>query len=201
MKTLSEVKEEMLEKAKSKPIGGYAIFDRNGKVTAHSPSPFPHCFIDSADLEWAKTQGYETQEEDVDGKVLTWVYAKPVEEDLCQSADGDYYLYENLPEHKDEFVTEQYSTEVKNERNARISDTDDYEKLSDITVQKTARSKRESLTDEEKEEVLAYRKALRDWPDSEGFPFCKYPEIPECIAYECEQKIEQREMIRRNYEY
>lgn len=201
MKTLSEVKAEMLEAAKSKPIGDYAVFDRNGNVAAHSSFEFPHCFIDEADLEWAKANGYRTQEEEVDGKTLTWVYAKAVTDELVQSADGQYYLVEKLPENGDEFVTEQYSALVKSERNSRISDTDDYEKLSDITVQKSARAKREALTDEEKTEVLAYRQSLRDFPQVEGFPFVEYPDIPECIAYECGQKIEQRENMRRDYEH
>ena len=201
MKTLSEVKAEMLEAAKNKPIGDYAVFDRHGNVAAHSSFEFPHCFIDEADLEWAKANGYRTQEEEVDGKTLTWVYAKAVTDELVQSADGQYYLVEKLPENGDEFVTEQYSALVKSERNSRISDTDDYEKLSDITVQKSARAKREALTDEEKAEVLAYRQSLRDFPQVEGFPFVEYPDIPECIAYECEQKIEQRENMRRGYEH
>ena len=199
MKTLAEVKSEMLAAAKGKPVGGYAVFDRNGNVAAHSESPFVHCFIDPADLENAKQQGYETKEEEIDGRVLTWVSAKQVTDELYQSADGKFYLADKLPENDDVFVTAQYSAQVKSERNSRISDTDDYEKLSDITVQKAARAKREALTDEEKSEVLAYRKALRDFPDTEGFPFCEFPDIPECIAYECEQKIEQREMMRASY--
>lgn len=199
MKTLSEVKAEMLATAKSKPVGGYAVFDRNGNIVAHSDAEFPHCFINEEDLEWAKAQGYRYKEEDIDGRVLTWVYARPVENELFQSADGRYYLEENLPENNDSFVTEKHSETVKMERNSRIADTDDYEKLSDITVQKAARAKREALTDEEKAEVLSYRKALRDWPQIDGFPFCAYPEIPACIAYECEQKIEQRENMRRDY--
>lgn len=199
MKTLSEVKAEMLAAAKSKPVGGFAVFDRNGNVAAHSESPFIHCFVDPADLENAKAKGYETKAEEIDGRILTWVTAKPVEDELFQSADGKFYFVSKLPENDDDFVTEQYSAQVKSERNSRISDTDDYEKLSDITVQKAARAKREALSDEEKAEVLAYRKALRDWPQTEGFPFCDFPDIPECIAYECEQKIEQREMMRRSY--
>ena len=201
MKTLSEVKAEMLSTAKSKPVGGYAIFDRNGNVMAHSSIEFPHCYTDAEDLEWAKGNGYRFEEEEINGRKLTWVFAKPVENELFQSANGKYYLEGNLPENDDSFVTEQYSAKVKSERNSRISDTDDYEKLSDITVQKAARAKREALTDEEKAEVLAYRQALRDWPQTDGFPFCEFPEIPDCIAYECEQKIEQRENMRRGYEH
>lgn len=201
MKTLSEVKAEMLSAAKSKPVGGYAVFDRDGNVMAHAAMEFPHCYIDPEDLEWAKSAGYRHKDEEINGRTLTWFYARPVENELFQSADGKYYLEANLPENDDAFVTEKYSEKVKAERNSRIADTDDYEKLSDITVQKAARAKREALSDEEKVEVLAYRKALRDWPQTENFPFCEFPDIPECIAYECEQKIERRENMRRGYEH
>ena len=201
MKTLSEVKAEMLSAAKSKPVGGYAVFDRDGNVMAHAAMEFPHCYVDEEDLAWAKANGYRFEEEVINGRALTWVFAKPVENELFQSADGKYYLEANLPENDDSFVTEKYSEKVKAERTSRIADTDDYEKLSDITVQKSTRAKREALTDEEKAEVLAYRQSLRDFPQVEGFPFVEYPDIPECIAYECEQKIEQRENMRRGYEH
>ena len=201
MKTLSEVKAEMLEAAKSKPIGDYAVFDRNGNVMAHAALEFPHGYVDEEDLAWAKANGYRFEEEVINGRALTWVFAKPVENELFQSADGKYYIEANLPENDDSFVTEKYSEKVKAERTSRIADTDDYEKLSDITVQKSTRAKREALTDEEKAEVLAYRQSLRDFPQVEGFPFVEYPDIPECIAYECEQKIERRENMRRGYEH
>lgn len=201
MKTLSEVKAEMLSAAKSKPVGGYAVFDRNGIVMAHAAMEFPHCYIDPEDLEWAKSAGYRHEDEEINGRTLTWFYARPVENELFQSADGKHYLEEKLPENDDAFVTEKYSEKVKAERTSRIADTDDYERLSDITVQKSARAKREALTDEEKAEVLVYRQSLRDFPQVEGFPFVEYPDIPECIAYECEQKIEKRENTRRGYEH
>ena len=195
MKTLSEVKAEMLEKAKGKPLGEYCILSHEGKVLAHSASPFEHIYTEDADLQWAMTQGYKTREETMDdGRVLTFVRAKAKAQDLYQSADGGYYTLDALPENDDAFVTERYAETQKAERNQRISDTDDYERLSDITVQKVARAKREQLTNEEKAQVTAYRQALRDWPQVEGFPFVEFPTIPECIAYECEQKIEQREV-------
>ena len=195
MKTLSEVKAEMLEKAKGKPLGEYCILSREGKVLAHSAQAFEHIYTDDADLQWAKSQGYKTREETMDdGRVLTFVRAKVKAQDLYQSADGGYYTLDALPENDDAFVTERYSETQKAERNQRISDTDDYERLSDITVQKAARAKREQLTDEEKAQVTVYRQALRDWPQVEEFPFVDFPTIPECIAYECEQKIEQREV-------
>lgn len=195
MKTLSEVKAEMLEKARGKPLGEYCILNREGKVLAHSASPFEHIYTEDADLQWAKTQGYKTREETMDdGRVLAFVQAKVKAQDLYQSADGGYYTLDALPENDDSFVTARYSETQKEERNQRISDTDDYERLSDITVQKAARVKREQLTDEEKALVTAYRQALRDWPQVEGFPFVEFPTIPDCIAYECRQKIEQREV-------
>lgn len=194
MRTLSEVKAEMLEKAKGKPLGEYCILSREGKVLAHSAQAFEHIYTDAEDLAWARTQGYKTREETMDdGRVLTFIQAKVKAQDLYRSADGGYYTLDALPENNDAFVTAQYSETQKAERNQRISDTDDYERLSDITVQKAARMKREQLTDKEKAQVMAYRQALRDWPQVEGFPFVEFPTIPECIAYECETKIEQRE--------
>lgn len=196
MKILSEVKAEMLEKAKGKPLGEYCILSRAGKVLAHSASPFEHIYTDADDLTWAKTQGYKTREEMMDdGRVLTFVRAKVKAQDLYQSADGGYYTLDALPENDDAFVTERYAETQKAERNQRIGDTDDYERLSDITVQKVARAKREQLTDEEKAQVTTYRQALRDWPQVDGFPFVEFPTIPMCIAYECETKIEQREAM------
>lgn len=196
MKTLSEVKAEMLEKAKGKPLGEYCILSRVGKVLAHSASPFEHIYTDDADLQWAKTQGYKTREETMDdGRVLTFVQAKVKAQDLYRSADGGYYTLDALPENDDAFVTERYAAEVRAERNARIGDTDNYIKMQDMTVKKSAKASREALTDEERADVLAYREALRDLPTVEGFPFVEYPAIPECIAYECETKIEQREAM------
>lgn len=201
MKTLSEVKAEMLTKAEGKPLGEWVVFDRNGNVCGHASQKFQHCCVDAADLEWALANGYEVSEKFKrdDGTVLTFISAKPRVVDMYQSADGKYYTLDALPENDDAFVTAQYSETQKAERNQRISDTDDYERLSDITVQKVARAKREQLTDEEKAQVTAYRQALRDWPQVEGFPFCEFPGIPDCIAYECGQKIEQRETMRESY--
>lgn len=63
MKTLSEVKAEYLNEAMASPVGGYVVFDRTGKVMAHSASPFVHCFVDPLDLEWARANGYECKDE------------------------------------------------------------------------------------------------------------------------------------------
>lgn len=201
MKTLSEVKVEMLAKAEGKPLGEWVVFDRNGNVCGHAAQKFQHCYTDATDLEWALVNGYEVSEKFKrdDGTVLTFISAKTRAVDMYQSADGKYYTLDALPENDDAFVTARYSETQKVERNQRIGDTDDYERLSDITVQKAARAKREQLTNEEKAQVTAYRQALRDWPQVEGFPFVDFPAIPDCIAYECQTKIEQREANR--YEY
>lgn len=200
MKILSEVKDEMLEKAKGRPLGEYCILNREGKVLAHSASPFEHIYTDDADLQWAKTRGYQTRVETMDdGRVLTFVQAKVKAQDLYQSADGGYYTLDALPENDDAFVTERYAAEVRAERNARISDTDDYIKMQDITVMKSAKASREALTDEERADVLAYRKDLRDLPTVEGFPFVEYPTIPACIAYEGGQKAAARAMQANMY--
>lgn len=192
MKTLQEVKAEYLNEALSSPVGGYVILDRNGEVMAHSVSPFVHCYVDPLDLEWARANGYECKDEEIDGRVLTLVTAKERPGELFRSADGGYYTEANLPEHDDAFVTERYAQTVRSERNARISDTDCYVQLADMTVQKESKVAREALTDEERAEVMTYREALRDMPALEGFPFVEYPTIPACIEYECGQKADAR---------
>lgn len=199
MKTLSEVKAEYLAEAMSSPVGGYVILGRNGKVMAHSEYPFNHCYTDPLDLEWARANGYECTDEEIDGRVLTWVTAKEKPGELFRSADGGYYAAASLPENDDAFVTERYASTVRSERNARISDTDCYVQLTDMTVQKESKVAREALTDQERTEVLAYREALRDLPTVEGFPFVEYPTIPACIAYECGQKAESRAMQASTY--
>ena len=199
MKTLSEVKAEYLAEAMASPVGGYVVMDRNGKVAAHSNSGFVHCFVDPLDLEAARANGYECKDEEIDGRVLTWVSSKERPGELFRSADGGYYTEANLPEHDDAFVTERYAQTVRSERNARISDTDCYVQLADMTVQKESKVAREALTDEERVEVMTYREALRDMPAQKGFPFVEYPTMPACIAYECGQKADARAMQANMY--
>lgn len=199
MKTLSEVKAEYLEEALSSPVGGYVVFDRTGKVMAHSASPFVHCFVDPLDLEWARANGYECKDEEIDGRVLTWVTAKERPGELFRSADGGYYAAASLPEQSDEYCTERYAVEVRAERDARLSDTDKYVQLSDVTVKGSAGKARTALTDDQKTAILKYREELRDMPATEGFPFVDYPVAPDCIKYEVEQAIERRETQRSFY--
>ena len=68
-------------------------------------------------------------------------------------------------------------------------DTDCYVQLTDMTVQKEAKSAREALTDEERAEVMTYREALRDMPALEGFPFVEYPTIPACIGTSAARRL------------
>lgn len=199
MKTLSEAKAEYLEEALSSPVGGFVVFDRTGKVMAHSASPFVHCFVDPLDLEWARANGYECKDEEIDGRVLTWVTAKERPGELFRSADGGYYAAASLPENDDAFVTERYAVEVRAERDARLSDTDKYVQLSDVTVKGSAGKARTALTDDQKTAILKYREELRDMPATEGFPFVDYPVAPDCIKYEVEQAIERREAQRSFY--
>lgn len=196
MKTLKQVKAEMLAKALASPVGGHVILDRTGAVIAHSAEKFIHCYTDPLDLEWAVAHGYETTEEDIGDKHFVWVHSKPSERELYRSADGSYYTLDALPENDDAFVTQQYSNEIKAERNARISDTDDYVKLADLTVQKLAKSKRSPLTDDERQSVIEYRQALRDFPQVDGFPFVEFPAMPSAIAFECGQKAKAREQMK-----
>lgn len=127
------------------------------------------------------------------------IKSQKIAQPLFRSADGKYYLQSDLPENSDEFCTERYSNEVKSERNARISDTDDYVRLTDITVQKVAKAKREALTDEDRAYLEAYRQALRNMPETAGFPFVEFPAFPTALAYELGQKVEARERMKGGF--
>lgn len=108
------------------------------------------------------------------------------------AVDGLLYVESELPENDQAKCLAKYTQAVKAERNARISDTDSYIQVSDMTVQSVAKAKRTALTDEQKEAIKTYRQALRDLPEKAGFPFVDFPEIPSCIAYEAQQKIDSR---------
>ena len=192
-KTLSEVKAEMLQEALQRPIGAFSVFNRNGKVLAHSKGAFEHIFTEDADKTWAIANGYQHYDETMDdGRVLTFFKAKPSPDGLYQSADGSFYTQANLPENTDSFVTEQYAAKQRAERGMRLSDTDKYAQISDVTVKVAENEQRRQLTDAEKAEVSTYRQNLRDLPEQEGFPFIDFPTIPTCIAYEVSQAIVQR---------
>ena len=121
------------------------------------------------------------------------VKSEPVTVAMFRSTiDGALYVEDELPEQDQSKCLAKYITEVKAERNARISDTDGYIQVSDMTVQAKAKAKREQLTDEDKEAIKTYRQALRDLPEKTGFPFVDFPELPSCVAYECQQKIDSR---------
>lgn len=121
------------------------------------------------------------------------VKSEPVTVAMFRSTiDGGLYVESELPEQDQSKCLAKYSSEVKAERNARISDTDSYIQVSDMTVQSKAKAKREQLTDEDKEAIKTYRQALRDLPEKTGFPFVSFPELPACIAYEAQQKIDNR---------
>ncbi len=124
---------------------------------------------------------------------------------LYQSADGQFYTESELPENSDAFCTQRYANEVRAERNARISDTDDYVKLPDITVARSAGAKRSALEgakrsaleDADRTELETYRQALRNLPEAEGFPFVEWPEFPSALAYELQQKVDARQSMRQ----
>ena len=125
------------------------------------------------------------------------VKSQLITDELYQSADGKYYTQADLPENSDAFCKERYSNEIKAERNARISDTDDYIRLPDITIQSQAKAKRVPLTNEDRAELESYRQALRDMTDLEGFPFVEWPEFPSALAYELEQKIKSKQNMNK----
>lgn len=179
-KTLYEVKTALLAKAKSKPCGKYVVIDPStGKVAANSASPFRHSF----------DQG------------KSWVEAQASTTTRYRSADGDYYEEASLPEQTDQYCTEKYAAEMRSERNHRINDTDAYVQLADMTVKKNAGGQRSALTAEEKDAVIEYRAALRNLPETSGWPFVDFPTVPDCIAVEVQEKINQREALRAAYSY
>ena len=121
------------------------------------------------------------------------VKSEPVTVAMFRSTiDGALYVENELPEQDQSKCLAKYSSEVKAERNARISDTDSYIQVSDMTVMAKAKAKRSALTDDDKEAIKTYRQALRDLPEKTGFPFVDFPELPSCVAYECQQKIDSR---------
>lgn len=125
------------------------------------------------------------------------VKSQLITDELYQSADGKYYTQAELPENSDEFCTQRYSNEIKAERNARISDTDDYVKLPDITVARSAGAKRSALEDADRTALETYRQALRNLPEVEGFPFVAWPDFPAALAYELQQKVNARQNMRQ----
>lgn len=200
MKTLAEVKAGYLARAKSKALADQVATDRNGKVVASSAKPFQHIYTSAEDIEWAKAQGKKYKEETMDdGRKLLFFssWARPTP--MLQSLDGQYYEEANLPEQSDAFVTERYAVEVRLERDARITDTDKYIQLSDITVKSAPDKARAALVDDDKTAILRYRQELRDMPILSGFPFVEYPTMPACIAYECGQKADARAMQANMY--
>lgn len=192
MKTLEEVKSEYLEVAKVNPLRAYVVRDRTGAVCANSDAPFPHAYPDAEDLAWAKAAGHPTYT-DVG---IEWVTAWPRESEQYLSAKGGYYAYDDLPEQSDSVITELWSNAMKSERNSRLDDCDAYAETTDRTVRREAGGKRTSLTAEERAQVMAYRQALRDLPEQDGFPFIDFPAVPECIAYEVSEKAAQREKMK-----
>lgn len=121
------------------------------------------------------------------------IKSQPVTVPMYRSViDGGLYEEAQLPEQDQTKCLTKYTTEVKAERNARISDTDSYIQVSDMTVQSVAKAKRMALTDGQKEEIKTYRQALRNLPEQTGFPFVSFPVLPSCIAYEAQQKIDSR---------
>ena len=127
------------------------------------------------------------------------VKSQLITDELYQSADGKYYTQADLPENSDAFCKERYSNEIKSERNARISDTDDYVKLPDITVARSAGAKRSALEEEDRTELETYRQALRDLTEAQGFPFVAWPEFPAALAYELQQKVTARQSMRGGF--
>lgn len=193
MTTLSEIKAQYLAAAKAKPIEKYCIKNHEGKIVARSNSPVVHVFNNEADDAYAAE--HYTLKETYNGMKF-WI-GEESPTGLYQSADGQFYTESELPENTDAFCTQRYANEVKAERNARISDTDDYVKLPDITVARSAGAKRSALEEEDRTELETYRQALRDLTEAQGFPFVEWPEFPAALAYELQQKVDARQSMRQ----
>lgn len=193
MTTLSEIKARYLAAAKAKPIEKYCIKDHTGRIVARSNSPVVHVFNNEADDAYAAE--HYTLKEVFNGMKFWQGELSPA--GLFQSADGQFYTESELPENSDAFCTQRYSHEIKAERNARISDTDDYVKLPDITVARSAGAKRSALEDDDRTALETYRQALRNLPEQTGFPFVEWPTFPSALAYELQQKVDARTQMRQ----
>lgn len=200
MKTLDEVKQEYLQEALKQPLSRYSLKNANGKIVVESNSQGQHAFTEENDEVFARKH-YKVSEnfKTPDGKVITFWKMELSPSGLYRSADGNYYTQAELPENSDTFVTERYSAEVKAERNARISDTDDYVRLPDITVQSAVKAKRQALSNNDRAELEIYRTSLRNLPEVTGFPFVEFPTFPTALAYELGQKVEARERMKGGF--
>ena len=193
MTTLSEIKQKYLAEAMARPIEKYCIRDHEGKIVARSNSPVVHVFNNEEDDAYAAE--HYTLKETYNG--MKFWYGEESPTGLYQSADSQFYTESELPENSDAFCTQRYANEVRAERNARISDTDDYVKLPDITVARSAGAKRSALEEEDRTELETYRQALRDLTEAQGFPFVAWPEFPSALAYELQQKVDARQSMRQ----
>lgn len=193
--TLTEIKQKYLAEAMARPIEKYCIRDHEGRIVARSNSPVVHVFNNEEDDAYA-AEHYQLKE--VFNGMKFWL-GEESPTGLYQSADGQFYTEPELPENSDAFCKERYSNEIKAERNARISDTDDYVKLPDITVARSAGAKRSALDDADRISLETYRQALRNLPEVEGFPFVTWPVFPTALAYELQQKVNARQSMRGGF--
>lgn len=200
MKTLEQVRQEMLAKAMSRPLAKYSLKDSDGRIVVSSNAPSQHAFTDPKDEAYAESH-YKLSErfKRDDGVIIKYWKLEPSPQGYFHSADGNYYLSTELPELDDKFVQERYEQEVRGERNARISDTDDYVKLPDITVARSAGAKRSALEEEDRTELETYRQALRDLTEAQSFPFVEWPTFPSALAYELQQKVDARQNMRGGF--
>lgn len=198
MKTLDEVKQEYLKQALAHPIEPWSIRDANGRVVARSTIKQHHAFVNAQDEAYA-AQYYKLSErfKNEEGKFINYYWMEPSEKGLFKSSDGQFYKAADLPETDDTFVKRRYSDTIRAERNARISDTDDYVKLPDITVARSAGVKRSALEEADRVALETYRQQLRDLTEQDGFPFVEWPEFPAALAYELQQKVDARQNMRQ----
>lgn len=98
-------------------------------------------------------------------RIKLWPYNKDIYKVGATVAVRRYQIVENPPK-----STEQLAMEVRATRNAKISETDCL-MMSDYPI-----------SAEDKTLVEAYRQALRDIPQQEGFPSeVQWPVVPQCV--------------------
>lgn len=97
-------------------------------------------------------------------------------QDVEQGYDGNWYSAGNAPRYPDDTILEQ---EVRAERDTRINAC---QWIVDRHADQLAANITPTLTEEQYQAWLAYRQALRDLPQQEGFPWkgenVPYPEEP-----------------------
>ncbi len=97
MKTLEEVRQEMLAKAMGRPLAKYSLKDADGRIVVSSNAPSQHAFTDPKDEAYAESH-YKLSErfKRDDGVIIKYWKLEPSPQGYFHSADGNYYLTTEL---------------------------------------------------------------------------------------------------------